>query len=190
MQDFIKGEFMESAQVKGQMAEELVSAVDDAADLIIKTLRRGGKVIVFGNGGSAADAQHIACELVGKFKKVRKAQPAIALTTDTSILTAVANDFGFDYIFSRQIEALARSEDVVMALSTSGNSPNVLEGVKAARDLGCKSIGLTGKSGGRLAQLADIPVRVPSNSVPRIQEAHITVGHIICSLVERAFFGE
>jgi D-sedoheptulose 7-phosphate isomerase len=190
MEELIKKELSDSAYVKSLMAEEIVPTIVDAADLVIKSLRRGGKILLFGNGGSAADAQHIACELVGKFKKVRSSQSAIALTTDTSILTSVANDFGYEFVFSRQIEAIANSEDVVIAISTSGNSPNVLEGVKAARDKGCKTIGLTGRSGGKLAQIVDIPVRVPSNEIPRIQEAHITVGHIICALVEKAFFGE
>ena len=188
MEEIIKRELKESAYIKGLMAEETVASISDVADLVIKSLRRGGKVILFGNGGSAADAQHIACELVGKFKKVRSAQPAIALTTDTSVMTAVANDFGYEFIFSRQIEALARPEDVIIAISTSGNSPNVLEGVKAARDKGCKTVAFTGKTGGKLAQMVDIPLRVPSNETPRIQEAHITIGHIICLLVEKAFF--
>jgi D-sedoheptulose 7-phosphate isomerase len=172
------------------MAEETISSIVDAVDLVIKALRRGGKILLFGNGGSAADAQHIACELIGKFKKVRSSQPAIALTTDTSVLTSVANDFGYEFIFSRQIEAIANSEDVVIAISTSGNSPNVLEGVKAARDKGCKTIALTGRSGGKLSQIVDIPIRIPSNETARIQEAHITVGHVICAMVEKAFFGE
>lgn len=190
MEELIKKELTDSAYVKSLMAEETVSSIVDAVDLVIKTLRHGGKVLLFGNGGSAADAQHIACELIGKFKKVRSSQPAIALTTDTSVLTSVANDFGYEFIFSRQIEAIANSEDVVIAISTSGNSPNVLEGVKAARDKGCKSIALTGRSGGKLAQIVDIPIRIPSNETARIQEAHITVGHIICAMVEKAFFGE
>jgi D-sedoheptulose 7-phosphate isomerase len=190
MEELIKKELTDSAYVKSLMAEETVSSIVDAVDLVIKALRRGGKILLFGNGGSAADAQHIACELIGKFKKVRSSQPAIALTTDTSVLTSVANDFGYEFIFSRQIEALANSEDVVIAISTSGNSPNVLEGVKAARDKGCKSIALTGRSGGKLAQIVDIPIRIPSNETARIQEAHITVGHIICAMVEKAFFGE
>ncbi len=190
MQDLIRQELIESAQTKSLIAEELAGAIEDAADLICKSLRRGGKVLIFGNGGSAADAQHFACELVGKFKKVRKALPAVALTTDTSILTAVTNDFDFKYIFSRQIEALGKPEDVAVAISTSGNSPNVLEGIKAARDLNIKSIGLSGKSGGKLAQVVDIPLLVPSVSTPRIQEGHIAIIHILCLLVERSFFGE
>jgi D-sedoheptulose 7-phosphate isomerase len=190
MEELIKKELTDSAYVKSLMAEETVSSIVDAVDLVIKALRRGGKILLFGNGGSAADAQHIACELIGKFKKVRSSQPAIALTTDTSVLTSVANDFGYEFIFSRQIEAIASSEDVVIAISTSGNSPNVLEGIKAARDKGCKTIALTGRSGGKLAQIVDIPIRIPSNETARIQEAHITVGHIICAMVEKAFFGE
>ncbi len=190
MEELIKKELADSAYVKSLMAEETVSSIVDAVDLVIKSLRRGGKILLFGNGGSAADAQHIACELIGKFKKVRSSQPAIALTTDTSVLTSVANDFGYEYVFSRQIEAIANSQDVVIAISTSGNSPNVLEGVMAARDKGCKTIALTGRSGGKLAQIVDISVRIPSNEIARIQEAHITVGHIICAMVEKAFFGE
>lgn len=190
MQDLIRRELIESAQIKSLIAEELAPAIEDAADLICKSLRRGGKVLTFGNGGSAADAQHFACELIGKFKKVRKALPAIALTTDTSTLSAVANDFDFRYIFSRQIEALGKPEDVAVAISTSGNSPNTLEAVKAARDLGLKTIGLSGKSGGKLGQVVDIPLLVPSNSTPRIQEAHIAIIHVLCFLIERSFFGE
>lgn len=190
MEELIRKELSESAYVKSLIAEEMVPSIIDAADLVIKSLRRGGKVLLFGNGGSAADAQHIACELIGKFKKVRSSQPAIALTADTSVLTSVANDFGYEFVFSRQIEAIAKAEDVVIAISTSGNSLNVIEGVKAARDKGCKTIALTGRSGGKLAQIVDIPLRVPSNETPRVQEAHITIGHVICALVEKAFFEE
>ncbi len=187
MEEFIKKELAESARLKGEMIEETVSSIADAAEVIITALKKGGKVILFGNGGSAADAQHIACELIGKFKKVRGALPAIALTTDTSVLTALSNDFGFDFSFSRQVEALANPNDVLVAISTSGMSSNIIEAVKVGKEKGCKSISLTGKTGYRLANLVDVPIYVPSNVTPRIQEAHITIGHIICALVEEAF---
>lgn len=153
---------------------------------IVAAYKRGGKVVLFGNGGSAADAQHIACELVGQFFLKREAFPAIALTTNTSTLTAVANDYGYETVFSRQVEALVNEKDVVIGISTSGNSPSVVEAMKIAKIKGAKTIALTGNDGGKLAEAADLALIIPSNSTPRIQEAHITIGHIVCELVERA----
>jgi len=175
----------ESAQVKKAMAESMVNEIGQMVDLIIAAYEAGGKVVLFGNGGSAADAQHIAGELVGQFKLKRQAFPAIALTTNTSILTAVANDYGYDVVFSRQIEALVNEKDVVIAISTSGNSPNVIDAIRTAKKKGAKTIGLTGGDGGKLAKVADLVLIVPSDNPTRMQEAHITIGHIVCELVEK-----
>lgn len=179
----------ESAQVKKVMAKSMVSEIERMANFIITAYKADGKVVLFGNGGSAADAQHIACELVGRFMLKRQAFPAIALTTNTSTLTAVANDCGYETVFSRQVEALVNEKDVVIGISTSGDSPNVLEAIKLAKTKGAKTIGLTGGSGGKLATVADLVLAVPSDSTPRIQEAHITIGHIVCELVERELSG-
>jgi D-sedoheptulose 7-phosphate isomerase len=147
-------------------------------------LLAGGKILLLGNGGSAADCQHIAAEIVGRYKRERRGLPAIALTTDTSILTAVGNDYGFERIFSRQVEALCTPKDVVIGLSTSGNSPNVLAAIHTARQIGAFTIGLTGGGGGKLAQCCDLSLVVASNDTPRIQEAHILVGHMLCDLID------
>lgn len=179
----------ESARVKKIMAKGQTGEIERMVNFIVSAYRVGGKVVLFGNGGSAADAQHIAGELVGRFKLERRALPAVALTTNTSVLTAVANDYGYETTFSRQVEALVGEKDVVVGLSTSGNSPNVIEAIKAAKIKGAKTIGLTGGNGGQLAEEADLVIRVPSDSTPRIQEAHITIGHIVCELVERELFG-
>lgn len=159
--------------------------IKNMSDSIRLCYKNKHKVLLFGNGGSAADAQHIAAELIGKFKKKRKPLQAIALTTDTSIITAIGNDFGFEYIFSRQCEGLAEKGDVIMAFSTSGNSKNVINGVKVAKKRGCKILGFTGKNGGRLKKFCDHVLLVPSNSTSNIQEIHRTVSHIICGLVEK-----
>ena len=147
-------------------------------------LLAGGKILLLGNGGSAADCQHIAAEIVGRYKRERRGLPAIALTTDTSILTAVGNDYGFEHVFSRQVEALCTPKDVVIGLSTAGNSPNVLAAIHAARRVGAFTIGLTGGGGGKLAQCCDLSLVVASNDTPRIQEAHILVGHMLCDLID------
>ncbi|MBI4711739.1 MAG: SIS domain-containing protein [Planctomycetes bacterium] len=158
------------------------------ADKVIRALKSGKKVVLFGNGGSAADAQHIAAEIVGTFnRRNRKALPAIALTTNTSNLTAIGNDFGFDNVFSRQVEGLINKGDAVIALSTSGNSANVLNGIKAARRSGAFTIGFTGSKTNKLKKLAHLCFPAPATQTPRIQECHITVGHIICELIDNAF---
>ena len=175
----------ESAQIKRAIAAGNTREIEYMVNLITTAYKAGGKVILFGNGGSAADAQHIAAELVGRFKLDRRPLPAIALTTNTSTLTAVANDCGYEAVFSRQIEALVKKKDVVIGISTSGNSPNVIEAIIMAKLKGAKTIGLTGCNGGKLAEVADLVLAVPSDSTPRIQEAHITIGHIVCELVER-----
>lgn len=159
------------------------------AEVLSQAFQKGNKVLLFGNGGSAADAQHIAAELGGKFYKEREPLPAIALTTNASSLTAIANDYSYEMVFARQVRALVKKEDVVIGISTSGESPNILQGVKEAKRLGAITIAFTGQ-GGKLKELADYILSIPSNDTPRIQEVHITAGHIICYLVEEALFGE
>ncbi len=188
MKDIVIRELEESARIKRLVAKELAERIAEASQWVMETFRSGGKVLLFGNGGSAADAQHIATELVCRFKKERKALPALALSTNSSLVTAQANDKGFETIFSRQIETWAKKGDVAIAISTSGNSPNILEGVKKAKELGMRTIGFIGKRGGKLKDLVDLPLVVPSDDVPRIQEVHITIGHIICHLAEKGLF--
>lgn len=158
-----------------------------AACLVIEAVLRGGRIFLFGNGGSAADAQHLAAEFVGKFACPRTPIPAVALTTDTSVLTSIANDMGYDQVFARQVEALAREGDVVIAISTSGGSASVVKGAEAARRAGARIIALTGQDGGALAPLADVAIQVPSEQTALIQEAHIAIGHAICAAVEEAW---
>jgi D-sedoheptulose 7-phosphate isomerase len=185
MQDLIKKRLQESIEVKYLLqSDDYIQLISQIANEIVATFRQGGKIILFGNGGSAADAQHLACELVGRFMKERKGLPAIALTVNTSILTAVANDYGYEKIFIRQLEALARPGDLVIGISTSGNAKNVNEALAFAKQEKLKTIGLTGGTGGTLANLVDICLIIPSKNTPRIQEAHITIGHILCELVE------
>lgn len=188
MQDKIKAYLKESIEVKNLVIKNLVPQIETAAKWMINALKNGNKIIFFGNGGSAADAQHLAAELVGRYLKDRKALSAIALTTDTSILTSLSNDYGFETIFARQIEGLAQNGDIAIGISTSGNSRNVLEGVEKAKEIGCKTIGLLGCDGGRIAEVIDLAITVPSKATPRIQESHITIGHILCGLVEQEIF--
>lgn len=188
MQEKIKAELKESIEIKNLVLKSLVPQIEKAANWMIEALRAGNKIMFFGNGGSAADAQHLAAEIVGRYRKDRKALPAISLTTDTSILTAVSNDYGFETIFAREIEALAKSGDIAFGISTSGNSRNVLEGLGKAKELGCKTIGLLGCDGGRIAEVVDLAIIVPCRATPRIQESHITIGHILCSLIEQEIF--
>jgi len=184
MQAGIHQMFRESAEVKLRFAEEYAPRIEAVARRMADVLRRGGKLLFFGNGGSAADAQHLAAEFVNRFLRDRGPLAAVALTTDTSALTSIGNDLGFDQVFARQVEALARPGDLVVAISTSGNSPNVLRGVEAARRLGCATVGLTGGSGGLLATAVDEVFVVPSTETPRIQETHITLGHALCAVVD------
>ncbi|MBK1665871.1 phosphoheptose isomerase [Rhodospirillum rubrum] len=165
---------------------ECAPAIAEAAALVTASLRAGGKVMFCGNGGSAADAQHLAAELEGRYLKERAPLPGMALTTNTSTLTAVGNDYGFDHIFSRQVSAHGRPGDVLVALSTSGNSANVLRAIEAAREKGVSVIGLTGAGGGKMAEVCDLCLRVPSTQTPQIQQMHIAVGHLLCGLVEDA----
>ena len=173
-----------SADLKYQVAESLSADILEAAKLIEESLAQGGKLLLMGNGGSAADAQHIAAELIGRYKKERKAMPAIALTVDTSSLTALGNDYGFASIFTRQVEALAKKGDVVLGISTSGNSENVVRALECANKLGAVKIALLGKDGGQAQDHARLAIVVPSDDTARIQEVHITIGHIICELIE------
>lgn len=161
--------------------------IEQIATLVVNTLKAGKKILLMGNGGSAGDAQHIAAELVGRFSKERRGLPAIALTTDTSILTSVGNDYGYEYIFSRQVQAVANTDDLVIGISTSGNSNNVLQALKAAKSLDCKTVALLGKDGGQIKNFVDLLLIIPSANTARIQEAHILIGHIICEIVDLAF---
>jgi D-sedoheptulose 7-phosphate isomerase len=174
----------ESIDVKRRFFEQSSQDLARAARMIIESMRGGGKLMIFGNGGSAADAQHIAAELAFKMGREREALPALALTTDTSLLTAISNDRSFDFVFARQIQAIGREGDIALAISTSGNSPNVIEAVKQARAMGVKTIGLLGACGGRVSSSIDLALIVPHNETPRIQEVHIAAGHIICQLIE------
>ena len=169
---------------------EVVLTVAKVSEILVNALKQGNKALLFGNGGSAADAQHIAAELVGRFAFDRPALPALALSVNSSCVTAIGNDYGFNRVFSRQLEALARPGDIAIAISTSGNSTNVLHAISTARKIGLKTIGLTGRSGGNLRNAVDYCICVPSNETPRIQECHILVGHIISELVEREIFHE
>ena len=166
---------------------DIIDEIDDSIRLLLDCIKKDGKIILFGNGGSAADAQHIAAEFVGRFKIERISMPAIALTTDSSILTSIGIDYSFELIFSRQCESLVQEGDVVIALSTSGNSINVLNGVKMAKKKKAKIIGLLGNSGGKISELSDVSIIVNSNSTPRIQEGHRLIAHIICEIVEKQF---
>ncbi len=177
----------EGAELRSSLIEYLGGAIEHAGNAICDCLQRDKKVLLFGNGGSAADAQHIAAEFVGRFMRERIPLPAIALTTDTSVLTSIGNDYGFEQIFARQVLALGKPGDVAIAISTSGNSPNVLVAIEACRGRGIKTIGLTGGNGGQVVKAVDIPIVVPSTNTARVQECHIAIGHIFCELVEPLF---
>ncbi|UCG71162.1 MAG: D-sedoheptulose 7-phosphate isomerase [Thermoplasmata archaeon] len=187
MEDVVRRKLKESADVKLKLDAKVIV---DIANKIIESYKKGKKVVLFGNGGSAADAQHLAAELVGKYKMVRTPLPAIALSTNTSILTACANDYGYDTVFAKQVEALVETDDVVIGISTSGTSPNVLEAMRKAKEKGAFTVGFSGESLAGLGEIADICLAVPSKDTPRIQESHITAGHIVCFLVEKALFGD
>jgi len=184
MKTIIEKEIAEHLKVVMTMSS-LTDRVEIAAQLCIDSLQDGGKILIFGNGGSAADAQHISAELVGRYKMDRKGIPSIALTTDTSTITAISNDFGYEYVFERQVEALANKGDVLIGISTSGRSSNVINGLKMASKIGCRSIGFSGSDGGEMNQICDTNLVVPSEDTPRIQEMHIVIGHIICHLIEQ-----
>ena len=185
MRERIKDILLESIQVKEEILRNQIGAIAEIAELMIDCLKKDGKVIIFGNGGSASDSQHIAAELVGRFKKDRSALAGIALTSNTSILTSLANDYGYDVVFSRQIEALGKKNDVVLGISTSGKAKNVALGIKQAKKMGIKTVALSGGDGGDIVKLADVSLVVPSKITARIQEAHITIAHIICEIIEQ-----
>ena len=190
MREVVIRELEDGAKIRTTMAQTLSDIIAKAAQIILDAYKAGRKVFLIGNGGSAADAQHIAAELAGRFKLERTGLPAIALTTNTSVLSALANDYGYEKVFSHQLEALAKDKDVLIAITTSGTSPNILKAVEMAHSKGVTVIGLTGAKGGKLKDSADLTIMVPSDDTPRIQEAHITIGHIICHLVEKRLFGE
>ncbi len=176
----------EHLRVMREVTEHCMAEIERGAEMMCRTLAEGHKILLCGNGGSAADAQHIAAELVGRYEQDRRAWPAIALTTDTSALTALGNDYGYAEVFARQVEALAQPGDLLLAISTSGGSPNVLRAVERARELGCRTIALTGAGGGELKTLCDLAVVIPSDRTSRVQEAHITIGHLWCEMVDAA----
>ena len=187
MQSNIKHEFSEHLIVSKKTMESIGKPIEIAAKLCIDSLKNGNKILIFGNGGSAADAQHIAAELVGRYKTERKGIPAIALTTDTSAITSIANDYGYLQVFSRQVEALANEGDVVIGISTGGGSANVISALRLANDLGCKTIGFSGRDGGEFNALCDVNLIAIAEDTPRIQEMHILIGHTICHLIELEF---
>lgn len=181
--EYLKGEHAAHMAMFNALAA-LFPQISEVGVLLQTCIQNGGKVLLCGNGGSAADSQHIAAEIVGRFKKERKGLPAIALTTDTSILTSVGNDYGYDYIFARQVEALCTPKDVLIGITTSGNSANVVNAVQAAKTIGASTIGLTGATGGKLLNICDFNLVAPSNVTARVQEAHIFIGHCLCEIIE------
>jgi len=187
MQAIIKREFNKHLKTIKATIETIPAPVETVAKLCIESLKNGGKILIFGNGGSASDAQHIASELVGRYKAERKGLAAIALTTDTSALTAISNDYGYLHVFDRQVEALANKGDIVIGISTSGSSENVISALTLAKKLGCKVIGFSGSSARKLDTLCDVNLKVPAEDTPRIQEMHIVIGHIICHLIDQEF---
>ncbi len=189
MKKEIESSLNESINIMAEILSSSVEPVVQIANILVEAFKAGHSLYLMGNGGSAADAQHISGELVGRFKKDRKPLPALALTTDTSVLTAIANDFGYDLCFERQVEAFVKNGDVVFSLSTSGNSTSIIHATILARKKGAKTIAFTGKGGGRLKDHVDVCLEIPSTDTARIQECHITIGHILCSIVEKELFG-
>ena len=190
MEDLIIDIFEESARLKKDFVYEYSEAILNLGILIAKRLSMGNKVLICGNGGSAADAQHFAAEIVGRFEKERKGYPAIALTTDTSALTAIGNDYGFEHIFSRQVEALGKKGDILIGISTSGNSQNVIKAVEVAKDMGIFTVGFLGKNGGKLKEIVDTAFIVNHQKTARIQEVHLTLEHAICNIIDLYISGE
>jgi len=192
LKSYIKEHLQKSIGVKEQILndEALLKLVEEVALKAVEIYKKGGKTLIAGNGGSAADAQHIAGELVSRFYFDREGLPSVALTTDTSIITAIGNDYGYERLFARQLEAQGKAGDMFIGISTSGNSKNILEALKVCKNKGILSVGLTGASGGAMSALCDYCIKVPSNETPRIQEAHILIGHILCAVIEEAIFGK
>jgi D-sedoheptulose 7-phosphate isomerase len=188
MENIILKRFKESGEVKTRFLKDNLPKLLDMIKLIAHTFEAGNKLFLFGNGGSAADAQHLASEFVNRYVMDRPPLPAIALTTDTSILTSISNDFSFSEIFAKQLKALGREGDVAFGISTSGNSSNIIKAFEVAKEMRMKTVALTGNDGGAIAKMADISLIVPSTSTPRIQEVHILVGHILCEMVEHSLF--
>ena len=185
--DYIQNELNAHQGVLAETANSLSDAISAAGELILATLKAGNKILLFGNGGSAGDAQHIAAELTGRYKTERRGLPAIALSTDTSAITAIGNDYGFDRIFDRQVEAIGNEGDLLIGISTSGNSRNILRALAFGKDNGMNTLGFSGRNGGEMINLCDINLIIPSNDTARIQEMHILVGHILCGIVDAAF---
>jgi D-sedoheptulose 7-phosphate isomerase len=184
MQSIIESEFREHLKIARETMECIASPLEIAANLCIDGLNNGRKILICGNGGSAADAQHVAAELVGRYKLERKGLAVIALTTDTSVLTSIGNDYGYNHVFDRQVEALANEGDVIIGISTGGASSNVISALKLANKLGCKTIGFSGRDGGEMNNVCDVNLVVPAQDTPRIQEMHIVIGHTLCHLIE------
>ncbi|PHS41743.1 MAG: phosphoheptose isomerase [Sulfurovum sp.] len=187
MLSMIKNELKAHKETIDKTIEVMIPSIEEASKLVSQTLLNGHKILLCGNGGSAADAQHIAAELSGRYKTERKGLPGIALTTDTSALTAIANDYGYDRIFDRQVEALAKEGDLLIGISTSGNSANVISALKRAQEMGCTTLGMSGRDGGMMNEVCTVNLVVPSSDTPRIQEMHILIGHIICQAVDDSF---
>ena len=183
----IKQEFSSHLETINNVINNMENDIQIASKIIVESLKNGNKILLCGNGGSAADAQHIAAELTGRYKTERKGLPGIALTTDTSALTAIGNDYGYDRVFDRQVESLAVSGDVIIGISTSGNSKNVINALKLGQELGCKTVGLSGRGGGDMNSTCDINLVVPSDNTPRIQEMHILFGHTMCQIIDDNF---
>ena len=188
MKDAIVQAFRESADVKVRFIRQNAEFLAQAVKMIVQAFKAGNKVLLFGNGGSAADAQHIAAEFVNRFLIERPPLPAIALTTDTSILTSISNDYGYADSFAKQVKALGKEGDVAVGISTSGAAANVIKAIQVAKEMGLKTVGLSGRDGGELSRLVDIALVVDSQSIPRIQEVHITIGHVLCEMVDRMLF--
>ncbi|RDU74203.1 D-sedoheptulose 7-phosphate isomerase [Helicobacter anseris] len=184
MREFILEELKSHLEISNAMHHILLD-IESVAQCLVEALKNGNKILICGNGGSAADSQHFAAELTGRYKRERKAIGAIALSTDTSALTAIGNDYGYDFVFSRQVEALAKDGDILFGISTSGNSKNVLLAMHKAKELGCKCVSLSGRDGGEMKKLGDYNIIIPSNDTPRIQEMHIFVIHTLCDILER-----
>ena len=187
MTNTIIEELKDHQQLVQKVIDSLAPNIEAACEMMISTLKKGNKVLLAGNGGSAADAQHIAAELSGRFLKERRALPGIALTTDTSALTSIANDYGYEHVFSRQVEALASKGDLFIGISTSGNSQGIINAFDAAKNLQCKTLGLSGRNGGKMKELCDLNIIIPSEVTARIQEIHILIGHILCKAADDAF---
>jgi D-sedoheptulose 7-phosphate isomerase len=188
--EIVRANILRSIEVHGRLIDECLDAIAAGADALVSAYKAGHKALFFGNGGSAADAQHLAAEFVGRYLRERDPMPAMALNSNSSAVTAIGNDYGYDQVFARQLQAFAVPGDIAVAISTSGNSSSVIEAVRCARRMGVMSIGLTGASGGQLRGLVDVLIAAPSEETPRIQECHILIGHSICDAVERAMMME